>query len=418
MEAALWRRVCPGGLTGATLRMRPYFISYRRNPWGPEVLRLSAAFRRRGLRTIVDVSDPERLAGQAQYDELRRIIREDCDGLVLYTTGNLAESACIWKVEVPAALEALDHGDFHLLPLFRDVTPSGFRAIEPHGRRIAALAGVIARIERDAEEGPAIAAVHAEAASVILGGAVLRRAQRRGQETMVLGVRTREAGVHAADADLLLDWTSDYPELLGGNRAPSSLLVDALADTCRALGAAGTRAIRIEGPAHLSASLAVGHAFQRASGFQLEAAQRDVWWPADGERVAADVRIATQQLDPGATDLVLTVALSRPEIIGDVDATLGEIGGSIGGRIVVEPTGGAGREAIRSASHARGIVVAVTDALMKARAEWGTRGPTHIFMACPFAFAALLGHALNGFGRLALYEPNGKGRYARVLELS
>lgn len=66
--------------------MRPLFINYRRNPWRGEALRLSAECRKRGLQTIVEVSDPDRLSGKAQYDELRRIIKEECDGSILYFT--------------------------------------------------------------------------------------------------------------------------------------------------------------------------------------------------------------------------------------------------------------------------------------------------------------------------------------------
>ncbi len=73
------------------------------------MLQLSAECRRRGLRTVVNVSDPERLIGQAQYDALRHIIREECDGFILHVTREIEDSACVWNVEVPAALEAFDN---------------------------------------------------------------------------------------------------------------------------------------------------------------------------------------------------------------------------------------------------------------------------------------------------------------------
>lgn len=394
--------------------MRPYFISYRRIPWLSEVLSLSAALRRRGIRAIVDVSDPERMAGQGQYDELRRIIREDCDGFVLHVTSNMPESACIWNVEVPAALDAFDHGDYYFLPIFRDIAPSDVGGLQPHGRRISALGGVVISSPADDHS---IGAAHRDAANLVLRAGLRGRARRDDSEAVILGVQTRRTGTRATDANLLLDWTDDYEQLPAENAAGAPLVEEALSDLSRALSAEAVKALRLMGPAHLSAGLAVGYTFHRATGVRLEVEQREDLWSADGNQATPDIQIATQQLDTGASDILLIIAVSRPELIRDADAAAGELGLRIGGRIVVQPEAGPRRDAIRSDAHARGIVAAVTTALMQARAAWGIRGVTHVFLSCPLGLAALLGYSLNGFGPLALYESVQPRGYRRVLIL-
>lgn len=381
--------------------MRPLFLSYRRQPWMPEVLELSTELRRRGLRTRVDASDPEQIAGQPQYDALRRMIADECDGFVLYLTRNVAESSCIRSVEIPAALAALDRSGFTFVPIFRDLSPADARRLEFQGPRIAALGGIVVPQTGNIT---ALRTAHVDAANTILGAAIKRYSQRGADEHLMVGLRTRATGANPETVDLLLDWAEDYERALAGDAPASEALRAALGDITRAVAGAGFRGIRVVGPAHLSAGLAVGYAFPRPSGFRLEAEYQQTWWSATGNEEPADVEVSRTQLDPGAPDLLLTLALSRPEIVGDVDAALGALDLPITGRVVMRPVAGPGRAAVRSAAHARGIVRAVTDTLMQIRADWGVRGRTHIFMAAPLPVAILLGHALNSFGPLRVYE--------------
>jgi hypothetical protein len=293
------------------------------------------------------------------------------------------------------------------------MSPSEAAALQPHGRRIAALGGVVVT---NGEEGVRVA--HVELANAALGAWLQRRFQRTPKGPITLMIRTRETGAQDIAADLVLDWTGDYRGLLSDAGTGDEALRRALFDVARAVAAAGIGVIRISGPAHLSAGVALGYAFHRATGHRVEVAHRGAWWDADGEATAPKLRIARHQLDPRGSDLLVTLALSRPEIVGDADRATGVLGRPIGGRVVAEPESGPSREAIESVEHARGMVRATIAALMAARAEWGTRGVMHVFMATPFAFAALLGHSLNGFGPLWLYEPRpGHQEYIRTLIL-
>lgn len=397
--------------------MRPFFISYRRDPWRQEVLGLSRECRRRGVATIVDVSDADRIVGQAQFDALRRIIRDECDGFILYATGNITGSTCVWNLEVPTALARFDRGSYDFLPAFRDLSPSEMARLEPHGRRISVLAGVYV--------GPVGAGVdtvslmHVGVANLALARQLSRRPDTGAATPIRVALRTRATGVQVPEPDLVVDWTADYEEVLLGAAQRDQDLGGALRDVTRAVAASGARAIHIDGPAHLSAGLAAGFAFSRAAGFELRVTQREVVWTADGASISpAGLRVMAEQLDPGQPDIALTVGISRPEIVADVDATVGRLGLPVGGRLVVLPEGGARRDAVVSDSHARAIVQEIVGNLMRVRAEWGCRGAIHIFMAAPFGLATLLGHALNGFGRLRLYEHAIAGSsYVRVLSL-
>jgi len=397
--------------------MQPFFISYRREPWRQEVLSLSRECRRRGVGTIVDVSDPGRIAGRAQFDALRRVIRDDCDGFILYATRNIIDSTCVWNLEVPTALERLDRGSYDFLPVFRDLSPSEMARLQPHGRRVSVLAGVCFRPRSAGIDD--VSRMHVDVANLALARWISRHSDAGAATSVRVALRTRATGVQALEPDLTVDWTADYEEVLSGAARRDGDLGRALWDMTRAIAASGARAIRIDGPAHLSAGCAAGFAFSRAAGFELRVTQRDAVWRADGAGASPPgLRVATEQLDPGQPDVALTVAISRPEVVTDVDSAVGKLDLPVGGRVVVLPEGGARRDAVLSDSHARAIVQEIVGNLMRVRAEWGCRGAIHVFMAAPFGLAALLGHALNGFGRLCLYEHTGAGdNYVLVFSL-
>ena len=401
--------------------MRPFFLSYRRRPWMPEVLGLSAECRRRGIRTIVDVSDPEALEGQSQFDAIRELIRRKCGGFIPYMTHDVPESSCIWNVEIPAALESLDRGGFIVLPVFRNISPSEAKSYRPHGPRLSAVSGVQVGLPDgidSAEEKARLRAVHREVATTALGSYLDLHAEEIGSDGLEIGITSRETGRKSYESRLLVDWAAEYDSLADGEDVDSTVVLSALHDLRRAVAKVNPARVRLLGPGHLSAALALGHAFHRATGISFEVAVDDAVWAVDGELGEAHVRIASTQVDPGHSEVVLIVGISRPEIVPDVDAALEGLNIDLGGRIVVVPAAGAGRQSVAGAPHARAIVRSTVDTLMNARAKWGTGGRVHIFMACPFPLAALLGHSLNGFGHIRTYEKvDGAARYCRALDL-
>lgn len=375
--------------------MLPVFLSYRRAPWQTEVLKLSAALKRYGLRTVVDVSDPEIVSGQYQFDALRRTIRDECSGLVLYASREVSESSTIWHVEIPAGLEALDQRTYMFMPVFRDVSPDEFRELPPHGRRIAALGGHVMLVGPTPDDA-LLLQQHQECAIEVLK---CKLAQEISEQASV-SLRTRQGGVSVGRTDLVLDWTADFDAGFQVGR-PAENVWSALQSVSQVLAERSISKIEVRGPAHLSAAIAVGYAFHRAKGFQLVADQRGALWSASGPGEPRPLRITGRQLSPGSPDLGLILAISRPEIKQSAEASLPT---GIGGVVTVDPEEGAHRESIGGEGVARYVVDEVVSALMKFRSEWRTLGRTHVFISAPFALSVLLGHSLNGFGPLTLYE--------------
>ena len=64
------------------MTMRPIFISYRRS-WKAEVEKLAECLQLHGLRVFLDYSDGSELIGASYNDELRRIIEEQSEGMLL-----------------------------------------------------------------------------------------------------------------------------------------------------------------------------------------------------------------------------------------------------------------------------------------------------------------------------------------------
>jgi len=401
--------------------MRPFFVSYRRDPWLKEVTDLARACHQRGVQTILDVSDPGALAGSAQLDAIRAQIRDGSSGLILYFSRNVPDSDVVWNVEVPAALDAVDRGDYVLMPVFRDLRPTEALKLLPHGPRLAAMAGVVVQSEIGHAESvatPLLQAAHSEVGRQALSALLRLRNAEHSLEPLRVALRTRDTGV-SVEADLYINWTAHFDLLLRGDASPAPAVIEALQDVCKALEKNGVRDVHLTGGAHLSAAIAFGYVCNRAAGYRLHVAQRDAIWAADGPLGDASIRVSAQQLSASASDVALVLAISRPEAVADADAATANLGLPLSGRIVVQPVSGPGRWSVADEAQARGIVNATVTALMNKRAEWRANGVVHVFVAAPFALAALIGHSLNSFAPLHLYEkrPGGDG-YVRTLTLA
>lgn len=381
--------------------MKPVFLSYRRT-WKKEVEELADSCRLRGLQVFLDVSDPAGIAGPSQFDALRRLIREDSSGMLIHVTKDIVDSACIWEVEVPAALERADREPaFPLIPFFRNESPTRVReSMRPHGPRLAAASGVVAippAATAANDQATFLDRKRAEAACLLL-----QRLLDRDERSLEIFVQTRQIGPQSAAANLLLDWRLAYPDDVPSPAGCAAVQL-AMTDLASVLGKTPARHLRIAGQAHLSAAVLLGGHFHRAAGFTLDVTQQRKIWASVGSVVDPGLQITQQQLDPSHRDISLVVGISRPETIPTAERAIGNFGVMLGGRIIVQPARGAARDAIPSAEYARGVIRKVTTALMRARAEWGA-GPTHLFISAPFALAVLLGHELNGLGPIHVYE--------------
>ncbi len=402
--------------------MGPVFISYKHDPWQPEVLELAEELRLRGLRVFLDAIERARLSGQDTAEFLRRVVETESDAFLLYLTQAIIQSPYVWDLEVPAALGRRDRDvDYRVLPFFRDCRPNQVRdSMPPYGPRLAALNGVIAV----PPEGSSAEEIHLfltdkrrEAARELLHAFVRRHTPVLGEggRSLRIDLFTRVAG--PANTDLTLDWRAQFPEGEPASMEAWARMQAALSDLTPVVAQLGARGIRLSGNSHLSAAVALGYAFPRPSGFSFEISQYDVWWWSIGPDVASPLEIISQQLDPSRKDILLVIAISRPEIVPEATRFATQAGVKYGGRIEAKVRGGPGPTALAGPDEARAAVRDIIRALTDARASWGS-GTVHMFVAAPFAFAVLLGHHLNACGPIQVYEHSkSRGTYVRAVTL-
>ncbi len=388
--------------------MRPVFISYKQDPWQSEVFQLADELRLRGIRVFLDAIERAQFTGRGIADFLRQVVETETDAFLVYLAAHITESQYVWDLEVPAALGRRDRdADYLLLPFFRDRRPTEVRdSMPPHGSRLAALGGIVAVPSEGASQlamAEFMEAKWREAALRLLDALVHRWVAVLGKQgrPLRIDIYTRVEG--PGDADLNLDWRSQFPG--GGPPSKESWhrIQMALKDLLTVVPRLGPRSIRVSGNAHLSAALLLGYTLPQPMGFQFEVDQYGSWWSSVGSSAASGLEIVSEQLDPSRRDILLVVAISRPEVIPNSMDYLTRTGIVPGGRIVAQPRVGPGPNALVGADEARDATREIVGALTQARAQWGT-GVIHMFLAAPLAFAALLGHQLNACAPIRVYE--------------
>src|SRR5579863_3886969 len=243
--------------------MKPIFVSYRRS-WQKEVQELANSLRRRGLQVILDTSDAAEFSGPSMYDEMRRLISEDCSAMLLHVTGDILDSAAVWNVEVAAAMKrSTEDKNFLLLPFFRDVPPDKLRTMQPHGPRVAVCNGINAIPPAGADIDDFLAQKR-----VCAAGLLLERLLKGRNSQVRLVVRTRDTAVVNPDVDLLLDWCSVYREDVPSPPACADAQ-SALKQLAALFADASIQDLHIQAKTHLSAAVLLGSVFSRSAGFKL-----------------------------------------------------------------------------------------------------------------------------------------------------
>ena len=377
--------------------IKPIFMSYRRT-WQDEVRELANSLHLRGLRVFLDYSDPASFVGVSMYEEMRRVIQQECSAMLLHVTRDIVDSAAIWKVEIPAARKRAGDGRFFILPFFRGMSPKEFSACHAQGASLAASNGVNAVPSVGTDLESFLAGKRAEVAGLLLDRLV--KANITG--SISLAMWTRPTAALSRDADLLLDWCSVYPDTVG----PAARCADAqtaIRQLAVAFAKASIRELHVDAKSHLSAAVLFGSEFTCTAGFHLFLKQGPTIWSSRGPLDASQPRVARQQLDPDKEDIVLIVSVSRTETVSSVERALPKLGIVPAGQVVVTPEAGESRESIPSEACARRFAKSAASALMNARSDWGAR-PVHLFISSPVALAMLIGHQLNRLGPIHIYE--------------
>lgn len=394
---------------------RPLFLSYS---WSDEtaVDRLESLLRFRGVPIWRD-----RRAmrwGGYQQDEVREAIAEVCSGFAIHLTPAALDqngSRFITEVELPAmdSRRRADR-DFFTGAVFAGYDlAGGIKAVQDLcGFSLGSTFGSV--IDPTGSPEPQLRSA---------AGSILRSylATLRG-EALEIFFDTRQEVPHHEPAAIHLGWhppllhdlSSVGPEIWNCELLPA--LTD-LNDAIRSLRA--PTHLVVAGQPHLSAALGLGYIFRAPGPWSLEllgyGGER---WQSGPRTPDADCWELTPRAGmTGADATVLVVSLhATHEISAAVRAARREQAAPRATLDIYPPTG-PGHDSLDPAT-ANGVAAAIAASIADARATYGAV-ETHLYMACPWPFAALLGHHLASAGPVVSFEANlDRDNYYQACRLS
>ena len=362
----------------------------------------------RGVPTYRDVR--ELGWGSGLEGQLREALESRCAGFVLYATPHVLASRTILEVEL-AAMDDRRRRDrkFFAGAVFRDLAVRAGSA-QIHSKSGVDVGSALGSITSDKSP---LAPQLAHAAAQILRE-YLRARWHDGPA--IARLETRNAIPNDEAALLHLAWSPplEHDAAAIKEKCWNGELLPALADLRRELEwRAGTepsceRGLHLAGNVHQSAALALGYEFREASGWQLEIASNGSTWTTRREAPdATGFTITTTPGDLSADALVVCVSIAQ-DVCPLVRAHRKEIGPARA-ELRLEPTNGASRVALETAQ-ANGLAAAIAGEIREAARKYQTR-ETHLFIAGPWPFAALLGWHLGSSGVIVAHEatPDQKG---------
>lgn len=394
----------------------PVFLSYS---WqdATEVDQLDDRLRWRGVPMWRD----RRAMEWGGYNEtlVKQALRERCSGFALYLTKQALHSGSsefIPEIELPEMDGRRQRDEsFFSGSIFRGYgVRDGAAAVrERTGIQVATTLGSPIADDR-ALEPQLVDAANAILASYLgaewqEGPATVffdTRQEIRWHEDALLHISWHPPLAHALDACDGDCWDRDLVPALRALR-------DALH---KARG--GTRLV-VRGQPHLSAALALGHTFRAPGPWSLECTtyQGGVWetGPRESDDCGWEVRAQAGETG-GARDALLVCVHATHEISRTVrESRKGEL--SPRATLDIWPPVKTGHTTI-DAERANGLACATASAICDARREYAT-AETHLYMACPWPFAALLGYHLASAGAIVSYEATeGRDDYRRACRLT
>jgi hypothetical protein len=159
------------------------------------------------------------------------------------------------------------------------------------------------------------------------------------------------------------------------------------------------RTLEISGALHLSAAIAIGHAFREPTRWHLRLQHHaDLWETRRKPGNLEGWDCSTHAGSDPAGDLVVMVHISA-----DVTkATRASAGGPARAELHFRPPQGSGKFAI-DPSHANSVAAGIAKELRGAR-ETFAPSETRLYLASPWPFAALLGWHLASVGPVVMHE--------------
>lgn len=409
--------------------MRRVFLSHSSKNLS-EVVRFDCHLRRHGVPLWRD--RVEMAKGAVTEDEIR-LAGDEALGFTFYLTRDAAESEWVRVKELSHAIRnaSLD-SSFGIVPVFR--APPNAVADWMLG---AAKEGE-PKYDLRKHNGHVVKATDELALEIDLASAadaVLRSSLRTLRKHAASGSRLRIAAVtrhttpwNSVATDLAVDWSHLYPPTgtrLPDNGVGATQLLPPLIRLVKAVNQEWTQQrVQLVPHCHPSLAVAMGFAFRRGSGFDLEVVDH-----ATGARMLGPARPVAPIGDlwvealsePHATsrDLALAIGVSR-DVTADALRTLTEQGVEVGAILSLTPPGGPSNAALSTddSSAFHRLAVAALQRVVECQSRRGV-GAVHLFMAVPGALAVLIGQQLTNVGLVQLYDfDNDRRKYTPVFTVT
>jgi hypothetical protein len=377
----------------------PVLISYSWEDMA-QIERLEQLLRLRGVPVWRD--RPQLGFGALQETEILRVIDEEAAGALIYLTPAALDGGVgfIPKVELPAIhARALRDPEFFFGALFAGYSPGDGQAAlhERTGIPIGAAWGI-------ALGDPVEDADLVRAADAVLGAYLTSLPDG----ALRVRVDTRDAIPLGAGEPLHLAWAPplahDVADVPGD--AWSGELIPALGALRHALLARRAHELVIGGRAHLSAALALGFELRQPGPWRLTLVTDDgtTWQagPSEGDSAGWRLSEAAGSLGHGPSPLVVVVSATHD--IGAVVTRHRAGAGAARATLSISPEAGAGRASV-DPLRANALAATIAGAIRTARRRYDT-DETHLYLACPWPLAALLGHHLASSGPVLSFEAN------------
>jgi len=394
----------------------PLFLSYA---WADteEVNDLDTLLRLRGVPVWRDRR--EMTFGTYNQDRAREGISEICSGFALYYSDAVLDSDFILAVEMPEMDRRRRKGPPP--PFFAGAIVRRPGRVErvlddlrcaSNGIALApALASVVSGQEFNASLRAAACAILDSYLEQQLGSA----------DPVTVRIETRNDIPNSDPAHLHLCWSPPLhhdPDLHPDEVWPVELL-PALADLRSSLDRVGSsRVLRIGGRIHLSAALALGFEFRQPSGWTLEIDHEFV--PARSALVAPDSHGWRMNVEPGppGCEERLVVCLHANQDVADAMHHHGrELPQAAATLHIYPPSGNPERTSVVP-EQTNELAAAIAAKINGTRREHGATS-THLYLACPWPLATLLGWHLSSSGHLVMHEADvGRASYRASCELS
>lgn len=356
----------------------------------------------------VDQQDGFRL-GDAQIDTARRVIREDCFGLLLYATADAFDSSFIGRVEMVEALIAHDdNADFLLLALPRsmDFRELARISLAEYGLDLSGFASRSLTAAGENFEWSDLEPLFAVVARGLLPKVLMQSAPTLGKLHFQFSTRDKladETGdVLCLDATGLFSQPAAVTDPEAWRRVHQGLrdVKEIISQTF------GRPRLQVHGSKHLTAAFLLGYTFP-STAFDLDLRVKHGFWATDSHP-ATGLPIATQLRGGSANSNVLHVEVNTLDqgVTAAVRRYVMRTGKSpfASIRLTVSPAGYGGvmdnATAAAIAQHVRQEVARVV-----------SRQPVkeiHLFAAVPQALATMIGHRLNALPPVQLYEYHGQ----------